>query len=64
MLEQGQALLNGCPHVGLRAQQVRGPVLTLPGGKNGKKETKKRAVISVARELWLQRDFPKSRNSF
>lgn len=29
VLEQGQALLNGCPHVGLWTQQVRGPVLTL-----------------------------------
>lgn len=65
VLEQGQALLNGCPHVGLWTQQVRGPVLTLGRGKDGKKNHKKRAVISVAQEhSGYNLIFQRARNSF
>lgn len=49
-LEQGETLLNGRPDVRLRAQQVRGPVLTLERRK-GKRSS---SHISGTRTSWLQ----------
>lgn len=60
VLEQGQALLNGSPHVGLWTQQVRGSVLTLASGKDGeKKQQKESSHISCTRTLaamWFSKE--------
>lgn len=51
-LEQGETLLNGRPDVCFRAQQVRGPVLTLERRKGKKKKIS--SHISGTRTSWLQ----------